>query len=129
MGIIKPVESNAADTRHFSINSRVMVAKKADAGPSLCKKRVQTSRFADVTRTPTMPLEADPRRRIMRQHDVHVADEPESLNLVCGVVSLRIVLELARAPQIIRRTIAATDASHANCAPFPISDVDRTSVT
>src|ERR1039458_7259235 len=50
-----------------------MMTKEADARLNLCQKHIQASRFANVTYTPTMPLETYACWRIMSKHDVHAA--------------------------------------------------------
>ena len=59
-----------------------MMTKEADARLNLCQKHIQASRFANVTYTPTMPLETYAFWRIMSKHDVHAACDRKPFNLI-----------------------------------------------
>jgi hypothetical protein len=41
----------------MGVDSGMTMTEEADARLNLCEKRIQTRRFADITGTPTMPLE------------------------------------------------------------------------
>jgi hypothetical protein len=43
-----PIEPNAADTRHFSVNVDMMVTKETEERPNPRQEVIQTRRLADV---------------------------------------------------------------------------------
>jgi len=59
-----------------------MMTKETDTRLSLCQKQIQTRRFANVTGTPTMALEAYAGGRIVRQHDVYAVYVQKPFNLI-----------------------------------------------
>ena len=66
------------------------MAEEAHARPRTCQYDVKTGGLADVSSIASVALEANSRRRIMHQYDVHALTCSEPLHLVVGIVAPRV---------------------------------------
>jgi hypothetical protein len=97
----------------LSVDTRVVMAEEAHAGSRAREELIEPGGSADEAWTLPVPLEANSRRCIMRQHDVDARAPRERIDLVARVVTLRVALQIPGWPIEVRRAMAAPDATDA----------------
>lgn len=92
-----------------------MVAEEAYARARTCQYDVKTGGVADVSKTAPVTMEANTRRRIMHQYDVHALTCSEPFHLVVGIVALRVASKRCRFARVVGRGITPANSAETDC--------------
>jgi hypothetical protein len=97
------------------------MAEEAYARARTCQYHVKTGGLADVSSTAPVVLEANTRRRIMHQYDVHALTCSEPCHHVVGIVTPRVALKRCRFARVVGRAVTSANSAEtdslAPCAP------------
>jgi hypothetical protein len=110
-----------AGTRHMT--------SEAYARARTRQYNVKAGGLADVSSTTPVAREANTRRRIMHQYDVHALTCSQPLHLVVGIVASRVALKRCRFASVIGRPVTTAYTADTDClAPYAFQ-VNLASVT
>jgi hypothetical protein len=90
------------------------MTEETHAWPSTCEYNVKTCGLADVSSTTAVAMEANTRRSIMRQHDVHALTCSKPLDLVVSVVAPGVALKRLRIASVVGRPITPANPTYAD---------------
>ena len=88
------VQADASNARDFAVDAGVMVAEEANPGSNARDQLVEPGGFAHPAISLSVALESHTRWRVVDEEDVDVSQLEECLDLVPGVVALRVALEM-----------------------------------
>lgn len=123
-----PIQSYATDPGDLGVDSCVVMTEKADPRTEPRQQHIQPLCLADVRLSPSVPGKAHACRRIVCQHDVHLASIREPLDLVPRIVTLRGARQAIGSAQIIRRAVTPADASDADVTLMAVDEIGRVAV-
>ena len=88
-----------------------MVAEEADAGTNAADEVVETSGFARPVETAPVPRKHDARRCVVGEEEIDASSREQRVDVLAGVVPLRVPLEVLRPALIVRGAETATDTT------------------